>query len=322
MPGGRSGQPGSRCARGTNTLRAAGLAAGALRGRSTTLRAARLADGRGLSSTFSLWTLGLADGRGLSPLLWTSGLADGVGLLDLSEEVGDFWPSSEVEGSELAPPSSWASELAPPFSSVGESLMSTLASFRGCVFGGGGISVRAFVLGMSSTRLAGTWLAGFDLAGGGATFELATRQGPLRRGPSAAAVAACLAPTALAPHAFGTNTPVPRLRRLWPRLRPCCASSASESSVSEGASEGAGGSACGSQEPPNFGNPGALAEAATAASADGVGFDIEPPLPLDPRGGRATACLSRARGGRRGRHEGQMARGQEGKGTPTIAMTV
>ena len=314
MPGGRSGQPGSRCARGTNTLRAAGLAAGALRGRSTTLRAARLADGRGLSSTFSLWTLGLADGRGLSPLLWTSGLAGGVGLLDLSEEVGDFWPSSEVEGSELAPPSSWASELAPPFSSVGEALMSTLASFRGCVFGGGGISVRAFVLGMSSTRLAGTWLAGFDLAGGGATFELATRQGPLRRGPSAAAVAACLAPTALAPPVFGINTPVAATAAIG---LPCCASSASDS-----VSEGAGGGARGSQEPPNFGNPGALAEAATAASADGVGFDIEPPLPLDPRGGRATACLSRARGGRRGRHEGQMARGQEGKGTPTIAMTV
>ena len=94
MPGGRTGQPGSRCARGTNTLRAAGLAAGALRGRSTTFRGA---DGRGLSCTFSLWTLGLADGRGLSPLLSTSGLADGVGLLDLSEEVEDFRPSSSSE---------------------------------------------------------------------------------------------------------------------------------------------------------------------------------------------------------------------------------
>ena len=160
------------------------------------------------------------------------------------------------------------------------------------------MSVRAFVLGMSSTGL-----AGFDLAGGGAHFAVATRQGTLRRGPSAAAVAACLAPTALAPPDFGINTPVAATAAIG---LPCCDSSASESSVSEGA----GGGGRGSQEPPNFGNPGAMAEAATAASADGVGFDIEPPLPLDPRGGRATACLSRARGGRRGRHEGQMAKGQ------------
>ena len=309
MPGGRTGQPGSRCARGTNTLRAAGLAAGALRGRER-------------STTFSLWTLGLADGRGLSPLLSTSGLADGVGLLDLAEEVEDPWPSSEVgdfwpsSPSELAPP--------PPLSSVGDALMSTTRSFlkpgghtrsflkpRGLGFGGGGMSVRAFVLGMSSTGL-----AGFDLAGGGAHFAVATRQGTLRRGPSAAAVAACLAPTALASPDFTINTPVPAAAAIG--LPCCCASSASESSVSEGA----GGGACGSQEPPNFANPGALAEAATAACADGDGFGIEPPLRLDPRGGRATACLSRARGGRRGRHEGQMARGQEGKGTPTIAMTV
>ena len=307
MPGGRTGQPGSRCARGTNTLRAAGLAAGALRGRSTTLGGA---DARGLSSTFSLWTLGLADGRGLSPLLSTSGLADGVGLLDLSEEVEDFWPSSEVEDFWPSSPS----ELAPPPSPSELAVMSTTCSFLkpgGLGFGGGGMSVRAFVLGMSSTGL-----AGFDLAGGGAHFAVATRQGTLRRGPSAAAVAACLAPTALAPPDFTINTPVAAAAAIG--LPCCCASSASESSVSEGAGDGA----CGSQEPPNFANPGALAEAATAACADGDGFGIEPPLRLDPRGGRATACLSRARGGRRGRHEGQMARGQEGKGTPTIAMTV
>ena len=222
MPGGRSGQPGSRCARGTNTLRAAGLAAGALRGRSTTLRAAGLADGRGLSSTFSLWALGLADGRGLSPLLWTSGLADGVGLLDLSEEVEDFRPSS-------------SSELVSPLSSVPDSLMLTIASSLtggGCGFAGGGMSVRAFALGLS------TGPACFDtdnirpsLAGGGAHFEAGVLHGG---GPSASAVAACLAPAAPAPEVFGINLALAATAAIG----VFGDSSVSDSSVSEGAPGG------------------------------------------------------------------------------------
>ena len=191
------------------------------------------------------------------------------------------------------------------------------------------MSVRAFALGMC------TGPACFDteairpsLAGGGAHFEAGVLHGG---GPSASAVAACLAPAAPAPEVFGINLALAATAAIGvlggavALARNSTGSNRRDSSVSDSSvSEGARGGDCRSQEPPNCASPGGTVEAATAACADGVGFGavIEPPLPLDPGGGRATACLSRARGGRRGRHEGQMARGQEGKGTPTIAMTV
>ena len=90
-----------------------------------------------------------------------------------------------------------------------------------------------------------------------------------------------------------------------------------------------------SQLPPNFGAARSL-EAATAACSGAVASKSKrlpwgsqskgvmlPPLPLEPGGGRAAACLSRARDRARGRHargrEGErergQARGREAKGT-------
>ena len=293
MPGGRARKPGGAretsrpyaypsypC--GTNTLY--------WRGRSSTrfrlasnLRAAGPGDGDDLARGRPR-TWGLADGRGLSPpTLLTRGLADGLGFVGVSEEVADFRSSSLSE------------VLVAPWSSLSDSLRSTRASSLTGGGGGGGMSVRAFALGM--------------------TFALGTSTGPgcfdegaiTRRCPSASTVAACLAPAAPAPEVFGIHL---ALAESLARDSICSTRWDSSSSDSSG-SEGSGGGGL-SQSPPNRAGSAGTVEAATAACAGGVGFGagIEPPLPLDPGGGRATACLSRARGGRRGRHEGQMAKGQ------------